>query len=65
METLDDIRWFAIGEATRNRRGDPASIGRRVRGLVTAALICAGAALTNAGAAGAAAHGRAQCSRRQ
>ncbi len=54
MEMLDDTRGTVVGETARNRGVDPASISIWVRGLVTAALICAGAVLANAGTAGAA-----------
>jgi lipoprotein-anchoring transpeptidase ErfK/SrfK len=54
MEMLDDMRGSVVGEAARSRGVNPAPIRIYVRRLVIATLICAGAALVNAGTAGAA-----------
>lgn len=50
METLDDIRRFAFGEATRNRDACAPSTGRKIRRLMAMLLLCTGAALAGAGA---------------
>lgn len=54
METLDDIRRFALGGATRSRDACARRFGRKIRRLkirrlMAAILLCVGAALASAG----------------